>query len=88
MTSTPFCTVAIKALKITCLPPVPTMTSLVEYESWFSRKNLAHTAAFNSGVPPMSVYFVLEAAIARTTASTTLGGVSKSGSPAVNPTTS
>src|SRR5450755_2163458 len=41
-------------------------------------------AALSSGVPPTSVYLVFDAAIARTTASHTFGGVSKSGSPWVS----
>ena len=88
MTSTPAWTVAINALKITCLPPVLAMTSDWEYSSWFSRRNFSRIAALRSAAPPISVYFVRDAASARMTASITLGAVSKSGSPAVSPTTS
>src|SRR5215831_3548806 len=42
-------------------------------------------AALSSGVPPTSVYLVFDEAIARTAASHTFGGVSKSGSPEVRP---
>src|SRR3954470_19978257 len=44
-------------------------------------------AAFNSGMPPTSVYLVLPASMAWIAASLILAGVSKSGSPAPSPIT-
>jgi len=46
------------------------------------------TASLSSSVPPTAVYFVNPASSALTAAALMLAGVSKSGSPAPNPTTS
>jgi hypothetical protein len=50
-----------------------------------SRRNFSVTASRSSGVPPTSVYLVFPSRMARIAASTTLSGVSKSGSPEVSP---
>ncbi|MNT42530.1 hypothetical protein D3C72_1789540 [compost metagenome] len=64
------------------------MISLAVKARPLSRRNLSRMASFSSGVPPTSVYLVRDCAIARTTASVTFSGVSKSGSPAVRATMS
>ena len=74
--------VATKALKITGLPPGATWIWAGLYSRPFSRLNLAQMAAFSSGMPSGSVYFVLPALMASMAAFLILSGVSKSGSPA------
>ena len=65
MTSSPALSVARNALNRTCLPPVEAMIWSVPYSSSFSRLNFAEIAFFSAAVPPMSVYLVSPASIAR-----------------------
>jgi len=53
-----------------------------------SAASLRATASLSAGMPATGVYLVRPSAIARQAASFTCAGVSKSGSPAPNPTTS
>jgi hypothetical protein len=76
------------ALKITCLPPEETKQSAAVTSSPLSRLNFRATASLSSGIPSTLVYLVLPSAMARTAASLTFWGVSKSGSPAESAMTS
>ena len=75
--------VATMALKITCFPPVETITSSAAYSIPLSRLNFSPIAIRNASVPATSVYFVSPARIAAIAASLIFSGVSKSGSPAL-----
>ena len=71
-----------------CLPPAPTVTFSALYGRPFSRWNLSAIACLSSGRQGVGVYFVWPLSRASLAASLTNAGVSKSGSPAPNPTTS
>src|SRR4051794_3293409 len=71
-----------------CLPPAPTVMFSGLYGRWFSRLNLSAIACLSSGSDGVGVYLVRPLSSAALAASLMNAGVSKSGSPAPNPTTS
>ena len=71
-----------------CLAPAVIATCAAVHSMPFSRRSLAATASRASGVPGVATYLVMPAASARAAASLMFAGVSKSGSPVPNDTTS
>ena len=73
-----------RALKITCLPPLPTVISSGANARPESRANLRWMACLSAGVPSCGVYLVSPRRAAWWAASTACGGLAKSGSPMVS----
>src|SRR3954470_11364745 len=71
-----------------CLAPADTSTCSGVKDMALSFFSLSQMAARSSGMPAVAVYLVNPCLIASTAAALTWSGVSKSGSPAANPTTS
>ncbi len=88
ITSSPSSTSACTALKIDCLAPELTMTSLGSIDRPWALPSHAATALRSGTVPSTSVYLVAPASRAFLAASLMCAGVSKSGSPAPKLTTS
>ncbi len=81
ITSSPSLIVAISAWKIACFPPALTVTWFTGTSIPRSRAKCSMAASFIRDVPPTGVYLVCPASSARFAASSTCGGVAKSGSP-------
>ena len=83
ITSSPGFSVAISALKSTCLPPVETMISVgLVGEAVLAGELGRRSPGVSSGMPSGAVYRVSPRSIAAFAASRMFAGVSKSGSPA------